>query len=105
MVSEDNAGIFDTLALLPKIYTQKVVYNALFKGLLPLVLEIEEKLKKGDKLWVEGPLVASMCDTCASVYTLRSPKLARRCVRIFFQSARDSRSVHQGEPRHRHFTL
>lgn len=43
--------IYNTLSLLPKMYTHKLIFNGLLKGHLPLVNEIEEKVTSGQILW------------------------------------------------------
>jgi hypothetical protein len=49
--SEEN--IYNTLALLPKIYTQKLTFNALLKGRMDVVNAIEDKVNNGEKIWKE----------------------------------------------------
>lgn len=65
----NDIEIYETLALLPKIYTQKLVFNALLKGRLQIVDDIEKKMTKGDQLWKPKTTEDTSMDTSVPFLT------------------------------------
>eukprot|EP01127_Copromyxa_protea_P003732 TRINITY_DN1351_c0_g1_i1.p1 TRINITY_DN1351_c0_g1~~TRINITY_DN1351_c0_g1_i1.p1 ORF type:complete len:614 (+),score=162.50 TRINITY_DN1351_c0_g1_i1:646-2487(+) len=91
LLSSANAEeLYSTLALLPKIYTQKLIFAALLRGKMNIVRALEEKVKAGEKIWKDktdaDKKFLDLSDN-VSVFTFNEQESAELFIK-YLQSAR-----------------